>query len=337
MIKNTPPIHDQYTDRSGSVLVKIASTILDANTRKRAVDTLFNLPDRLSKTASRAYFSTETPEDTFLSRLYFEGQKGQMKTAEAQAIDKNLSTYEALYGLMRPLFKSARLKKTASAQTVELMPGVEVSTYEEVTKVAEAFGDQYQNLNFADRKKLAHNLTKVAGTACDFDDHVCIYAGSNIELRPDAKEQLGFRKAACIRSGQDGSDYEKIASMLDQVDTASLSDGELSKLADTVHSLDMRHGFTDPKYDRRMPDAWHALLKKAERVSTNNDSSLSDKPKEALSKSDIIARYGEQALEAVEDENGNIDKDRLKRIMGLMGDNSSDGEGHDTSTDDDKK
>lgn len=304
---NNNKIYDQYTDRSGSVLIKIASNIVGDKVQRQAVEVLYNLPDRLTKKASRAYFNSDTPEDTFLSRIYFEGQKHLMKTADAQAINEALCKAEALHSVSRPLFKSAQ--KKAEDDSVSL------------NKAAEAFSEQYQNLNFADRKKYALNFAKAAG-ANALNEDLCLYASINTELRPDAKEQLSYRKAACLRSGKDGSDYEKIAAMLDQVDTAKLSDGELAKLADTVHTIDARHGFTDPRYDRVMPDAWHAMLKKADdRTSTNNDSGLSDKPQSALTKSDILARYGEQAVDAVENEDGSINTDRLRKILMLTGDN----------------
>lgn len=306
MLNNNPKIYDQYTDRSGSVLVKIASTIVGDKVQRQAVEVLYNMPDRLTKKASRAYFNTDTPEDTFLSRIYFEGQKHLMKTADAQAIDASITKAEALHSVPRTLFKRASKKQEAE-------PAVPMA------KAAEAFSEQYQKLNFADRKKYAINFAKHASMD-DMNEDLCLYASVDTELRPDAKEQLSYRKAACLRSGQDGSDYEKIAEMLDKVDTATLSDGELAKLADTVHTIDARHGFTDPKYDRIMPDAWHAMLKKAERTSANNDSGLSDKPQTVLTKSDILARYGDQAVDAVENEDGTINADRLKKILMLTGD-----------------
>lgn len=328
---NNNKIYDQYTDRSGSVLIKIASNIVGDKVQRQAVEVLYNLPDRLTKKASRAYFNSDTPEDTFLSRIYFEGQKHLMKTADAQAINEALCKAEALHSLSRPLFKAAFNQKhpneirrmraqaeQAKALQEELMPPA--SSAEEATKTAEAFSEQYQNLNFADRKKFAFNFVKQAGVDA-LNEDLCLYASINTELRPDAKEQLSYRKAACLRSGQDGSDYEKIASMLDQVDTTALSDGELAKLADTVHTIDAKHGFTDPKYDRIMPDAWHAMLKKADdRTSASNDSGLSDKPQSSLTKSDILARYGEQAVDAVENADGSINTERLKKILMLTGD-----------------
>ena len=355
MLNNNPKIYDQYTDRSGSVLIKIASNIVGDKVQRQAVEVLYNLPDRLTKKASRAYFNSDTPEDTFLSRIYFEGQKHLMKTADAQAIDATLCKAEALHSVSRPLFKKTadntpvapgvgrplvkgeryyghvppnwKMRKAKLnignnqyVDSVEVLPGLFVHPPVGMDKAAEAFSEQYQNLNFADRKKYALNFAKAAGVNA-LNEDLCLYASINTELRPDAKEQLSYRKAACLRSGKDGSDYEKIASMLDQVDTTKLSDGELAKLADTVHTIDAKHGFTDPKYDHMMPDAWHAMLKKADdRTSTNNDSGLSDKPQTALTKSDILARYGEQAVDAVENEDGSINSDRLKKILMLTGD-----------------
>ena len=68
------PIVDQRTDRSGAAFVKIAKRLDDQDLAEAAMNTLFSMerPEPLDKTAS---FPTDTPEDTILSRIYFEGQR----------------------------------------------------------------------------------------------------------------------------------------------------------------------------------------------------------------------------------------------------------------------
>lgn len=310
MLKDIKKIEDQYTDRSGSVLVKIASKLENLDDAKSVVDMLYGMEGRLDKLASKASFNCDTLEDTVLSRVYFEGQKHLMKEAEAKAIDDRIAVREALYGIQAPAFApEAPVEKKAS---VELLPGVSVSTPEELEKIGADFEANYRQLSYDDRKSFANAFAKVA---TNIPASVKLYACQDVCLRPDAAEQLHFRKVACDHAGKDGSAYMKLAELLADYDSASATKEELAKLAETVHTLDKQFGLDGVAYDKRLPDAWHAMLK----VAANNDSSLSADPKPPLDRSDIIARYGEAALDEVENPDGTINQARLKEIMSLFG------------------
>ena len=125
-------------------------------------------------------------------------------------------------------------------------------------------------------------------------------------------------------AGKDGSAYMKLAEMLEQADPESFTDENLSKLAETVFALDEQNGLSDISYDKRLPDAWHATL--AVKVAEDGESELSDEPKPVLDRSDIISRFGEAALDEVENPDGSINQQRLQQIMNLFGER----EGEDT-------
>ena len=319
MIKDTPKIQDQYTDRSGAVLTKIASNLASEEEFQHVVDTLYALPERMDKLATIATFPCDTLEDTLLSRVYFEGQKHLLKEAEAAEIDKRISVREALYGISAPQFAEEEpAEKTAS---VELLPGLSVSTPEELEKLGADFEQNYHQLSYEDRKSFATAYAKIAE---ELPTSISLYAGTNIQLRPDVAEQLHYRKVACDMAGKDGSAYMKLAEMLEQADPESFTDENLSKLAETVFALDEQNGLSDISYDKRLPDAWHATL--AVKVAEDGESELSDEPKPVLDRSDIISRFGEAALDEVENPDGSINQQRLQQIMNLFGER----EGEDT-------
>ena len=310
MLKDTPKIQDQYTDRSGSTLVKIASKLANEDDARTVVGLLFGMEDRLSKTAGRASFSCDTIEDTILSRVYFEGQKHLMKEAEAQAIDNRLAVREALYGIGIPEFAPEPvIEKRAS---VELLPGVAVSSMEELEKLGEDFDQNYRQLDYQDRVRFAQAYVKLAE---ELPEAVCLYSGTCIELRPDVAEQLHLRKVACDMAGKDGSAYMKLAEVLKGWGDQPVTEEDLTKLAETVFILDEQTGLSGVSYDKRLPDAWHAMLKTA----NENESSLSDEPTPIMDRSDIISRFGEAALDEVENPDGSINQERLKQIMQLFG------------------
>lgn len=325
MLRNTPKIEDQYTDRSGRTIMKIASRLADPELKELAVQTFFELPDRMQKIASVAHFETATAADVFLSNLYFQGQKHLMKQAEINAIEPHLETMRVLHDL--PEIEFADLDKTAEYEPgtgVDLLPGVTVCDYEDLMKLGADFEANYRRLNYDDRIEFSSNFVKYASNLNDLPESVCLYAGVNTALREDAAEQLSFRKAAAERAGKDGSGYDVLANIINIIKEASqgyILSADLIKIAHTVHNLDSYLGLTGTEYDKRMPDAWHAMLKKAENA--YNASSLNEDPTPlGMTKSDIISRFGEQALDEVENPDGSINPERLKQIMQLFGEDT---------------
>ena len=304
----TTSVNDQYTDRSGAALVKIASRLQNNAVAEEALNLLFSTERKdFRKVAS---FPTDSKENTILSRIYFDGQRDCFSKEAAEAIDNRISIYETLYHV-KPDTSVKPIEKQASA-TYELLPGVEIVGESEFVKAAEEFSENYQQLSYADRCTFAKNFCKVAEDLAPVD--VCLYAGVNTELRPDFKEQLHLRKLAADRCGKDGGEYEKLAVLLENADNSTFDSDSLHKLACTVNAIDESLGFTDVSYDKRLPDAWHALLRKHAEEEGSTESNT-----EKLSKSDIMARFGDQSLDEVENPDGTINQERLQQIMRLFG------------------
>lgn len=317
MLKNSVSIADQNTDRSGAALVKIACRLNDQEVAEAALGTLFSMDREFSKTAE---FPVDSPENVFLSRIYLEGQKDIIPQEKYAELDNRIGIYEALYGLDYDT-SFAEMEKVADEERFDLLPGISVGSAEEVVQYGNDFSNNYNNLSYSDRLDFSENFCKVAELVdADIPEDVAIYAGYDIDIRPDVAEQMHFRKLACERAGKDGSLYEQLGSMLEGLDRGSASPEEMYKLACLVHAEDARNGFTDVSYDKRLPDAWHAVLCKHAEEDGSGSEESNDKPKDEMTKSDIVARFGDQALDEVENPDGTVNQKRLHQIMMLFGD-----------------
>ena len=304
-----PSLADQYTDRSGAVMVKIASRMADTSLAELALNTLFSMKDRpLHKEAS---FSTGSATDTFLSRVYFEGQREKLAAEEAKAIDDRLQLYESLYALNTKVAFKKPLQKTASAAPIELLPMCKIASEGELFQAGNDFSREYSQLSTQDRQIFAKNFIKAASElgVKEIPDAVRIYAEDGVEARPDMAEYVLLRKVAMERLGRE-NDYEALYATLK--DEASK---DLHKLAAKLDAIDEACGLRDTRSGATLPDAWHSVF----RVKT---AEITDAMSDAVSmdKADIVARYGSGILEEVEkDEDGSIDRDKLARIVAMLG------------------
>ena len=94
----------------------------------------------------------------------------------------------------------------------------------------------------------------------------------------------------------------------------------LAGIAGRLQAMDESFGFDRPYYDSRMPNAWQAVFntKTAEETFTDKNTEKQKSP-ESMTKADIVARFGDDALDAIEDENGEIDCERLKNVIRMFG------------------
>ena len=302
------PIIDQRTDRSGAFIVKLASRLTNQKLAGSLVDLFFSPERQTVKTASE--FPVGCADDVRLSRLYFEGQREKLAAAEAEAFDKKISVHEVLYGLTNEVeFKPATVK--VAAETAELLPMVKVANSEELLQAGSDFSRDFQNLSFENRVTFSLNFVKCAElNDVDIPEDVKIYACRDVVPNKHLSEYLHLRKVACDRMGQDGSAYVQLAEALTG---AELSTEELQKIACAVFEADVEHGFTDRRWDRRIPDAWHSVCaceKKAEE--------LPERVEETMDKADIVARFGDGALDAVEMEDGTVDQQKLRNLIAMF-------------------
>lgn len=302
------PILDQRTDRSGSYLVKLAAQLVDQKLAGELVDSFFHMDRPVTGEA----FPVSSAEDVRFSRLYFEGQREKIAADEAEKIDNKLSVYEALYGVSSNYEFKPKMAKVA-AQTVSLLPSVKVASVAELNQAGTDFSNGLNDLSFEDRVTFSQNFTKCAWcNEVSIPEDVCLYAGYNVEQNEHLEEYLRLRKVACDRAGKDGSSYEKLADLLSG---KTLEDDDLMKLACAVYEADKKNGLTQRKYDKKLPDAWHSVFqcKQAEEQEAEDGEHPED-----LSKADIIARFGDGAIDAVQNDEGEIDKKRLAQVMRLF-------------------
>ena len=321
------PVVDQRTDRSGAAFVKIAKRLDDQDLAEAAMNTLFSMerPEPLDKTAS---FPTDTPEDTILSRIYFEGQREKIAADLAGRIDERLRTFEILHGVsvnaaMRPLEKKA----AAIPMIHELLPQCKVACESELVQAGKDFSSGYRQLSGRDRVAFAQNFLKVASEmGADIPDEVRLYTGVHVVPREDMAEQILLRKVAMDRMGEDSSGYAVLASELRSCDMTAFSRDDLMKLAGAVCLADEACGLERGRFSRSIPDAWHSVmrLKTAGELASEAKMAADDGRKagdvaRAMDKSDIIGRFGPGVLEEVEDGDGRIDTERLAELLELFG------------------
>ena len=320
MLNNNPKVSldDQYTDRSGAALVKISSRLKNSGLAKLAIDTLFKIPreGKMQKTAS---FPTDSASDTFLSRLYFEGQREKIASDKAAEINANLEKYEALYGINnRVVFADLTKQAADDANVIELLPMCKIASEEELIQSGKDFSEQYEKLASKDRRTFALNFIKAASGQfpdVEIPEQVRLYAEVGVEGRGDIADSILLRKVAMERQGKDTVGYDTLYSDLSGLDTAALPVSDLHKLAEYLDKADNLVGLRETKHGKTIPDAWHTVfqIKQAEAADMTTKLDV-----DSLTKADIIARYGEGILDEVENDDGSIDKERLKEIIEVV-------------------
>lgn len=306
------PIIDQRTDRSGAYIVKLAAQLTNEKLAGDLVDLFFSPERQVSKTASE--FPVGCADDVRLSRLYFEGQREKLAEDAAAALDRKISVHEVLYGLTNEIEFKQTTEKVA-AESAELLPMVKVANSEELLQAGSDFSRDFHDLSFEDRVTFSLNFVKCAElNGVDIPEDVRVYACHNVERNAHLADYLHLRKVACDRIGHDGSAYEKLAMALSD---AELSAEELQKIACAVYEADVEHGFTARYWDRKMPDAWHSVCACAPCAEKTAEEDMVDKD-EVLDKADIVARFGDEALDAVESEDGSVDQKKLRDLMAMF-------------------
>ncbi len=324
---------DQRTDISRAFLVKTASRLHDKELASNLLKIAEKSPDDAGGFSCYAcedgmLFPVDSKEQTMLSRLYFNGQRGMFTEKTAAAIDSTLSVYEQLYGIEGD-FSLAGLCKTASAETHELLPGYSVRGTAGLKRAEREFMEKQAKMSIQDRVEFSSNFIKAASdNGLGVPEDIARYGGSYSCDFDRLQSALRLRKIASKRAGKDGAPFDKLASEIksDFIKTASQED--LAGLAGRIQRLDEGFGFDSPWYDSRMPNAWQAVfnVKTAEETSPGDSSNKSKSP-ESMTKADVVARFGEDALDEIENENGDIDYGKLKEIIKLFG--GDDGHGKD--------
>ena len=126
--------------------------------------------------------------------------------------------------------------------------------------------------------------------------------------------------------GEDATGYEVLATQLRNCDVTTFSRDDLLKLAEAISFADEACGLEKSRSGRTIPDAWHSVLRLKTAEELEAETKLADDAgcnardvAQAMSKSDIIGRFGPGALEEVEDDAGKIDTERLAGLIELFG------------------
>lgn len=314
MLNNQIPVRldDQYTDKSGATLVKIASRMKDKGLAKLALDTLFKME---RSGGNHDLFPSDTPKDAFLSRVYFEGQREKIASEKASEIDNRLSIREELYNLPgKVVFRKEAAP--SEPETAELLPNVKIASKEELIKAGSDFSAQFEKLSAKDRKTFANNFVKIANAlSCEIPDEVCLYTNMDTAINPDLVENVHLRKIAMERRQNNAAGYDVLYESLRNSDINTFSNADLQKLASAIELADEANNLRETGHGRTIPDAWHSvfIVKKAEA------SKQSEAEVENMTKADIISRFGSGILEEIEDANGDIDRTRLSEIIKEFG------------------
>ena len=319
-------LHDQRTDKSRACLVKIANRLSDASVSEAVLKlAMSNIPapeKDIFAWEGNSMFPVGSAEDTVLSRAYFNGQRAKLASDIADALDERIGLYEALYGL--DLDMGMREFEKVAQRSAELLPGYIVTEVEGLVKAAEEFEAKFTQLDTKDRCAFADSFVKIAAEwECEAtNDAIMTYSGSKGCNEGLLREYLGIRKTACRRTGQETTYYDDMLAALDSGDLTVNDREGMVVVAQCLQVGDEQHGFTSAKYDNKMPDAWHAVFnEKVAEEADGTDISDNEQRKDyrTMTKGDIIARFGEDALDVVEDEQGEIDYGRLKEVVRLFG------------------
>ncbi len=305
-------IFDQYTDRSGATLIKIAGRLSDKKLAKLAIDTLFAM-DRLP--ASETSFPSATSRDTFLSRIYFEGQRDKIEKTAAIDIEKRLEVAEALHLVPN----RARFKKTAQETgpkgAIALLPMCKIASKTELVQAGQDFCKDFEKLSSADRRIFSRNFVKIAKlSGIEIPDDIKIYACEQVEARKDLAELILLRKTAMEGSRGEDCGFGALYDKLRQIDPATLTMPELYKIAQLLDNADNFYGIREKGPGKTIPDAWRSVfqVKQAEIVTPAVSV-------ESMTKAEIISRFGEGALEEVENDEGEIDRVKLRNLVQAIG------------------
>ena len=319
---------DQRTDTSRAFLVKTASRLHDRNLASK----IMKIAEDSSAPASHfacsdgLLFPVDSREQTMLSRMYFNGQRDMFNEKTAAEIDSTLTAYENLYGIYDD-FSLLGLRKTAAQETYELLPGYKVRGAGGLKQAKFEFMEKQAKMAIEDRVSFSMNFIKAASEeGMDVPEKILQYGGEYACDYDKLQSGMRLRKIAAKRAGKDGSAYEKLADMLTKEAMDKASQEDLACIAGQLQGMDESFGFDAPYYDSRMPNAWNTVFntKTAEETGTDSGTANAKNP-ESMTKADVIARFGEDALDAIENENGDIDYKRLKEVIRMFDGGQGDG------------
>lgn len=308
---------DQQADRSQSMFTKIMAVVHNAELAAFISKNFSAFGEKNSASSDKfadpvnRLFPMDTAANAALSKLYFDYQRKGMPQEYASKIADKIKTMLQLHGLPFGMFPSFQ-EKTATVQFYHLMDGIpEVSSAEELVQAGSAFEAQHTKLAMMDRVSFSKGFMKVAREfgLKEFPKSITKYAACLDTDLNNVRSMLEYRALAATREGKDGCGYTKLAGVLEKVGSVDSAEA-LEKLAWTIHSIDEQLGFDAAKYDRKFPDSFGVVFcKQAE------DTDSEDDQPSALTKAQIVQAIGEDGLQAVTLENGDINQEKAAKLI----------------------
>lgn len=322
------PLVHQGNDKSGAVLVKIASRIQDRSIAEQILHLFFS--GQCKCAAEAGGLPVDTPEDLIVSCAYLEGQRESLSSETAQAMDEKLDIWANLHGMTRPHIEMLPCMSKRASMSFELFPGVTVSSKEALIRAGADFAANRRHMGLEERFQFAENFVEAASEyGVKVPDAVAVYVPGLVEVCPDVESRMALRKSAALMTGASGAEYGALELALRERGE-ELNIPLAVKLASQVRELDRRYGLGEmyiPSRRRRaagtLEDAWEAVfqVKKAEQPEQVHIMGR----EEPLDKAAIVSRYGAGALEIVERKDGSIDLSALKKLQRMVVPGDADG------------
>jgi len=318
---------DQQSDTGKKALYKLMGAINDPGLKTTLKTTNFD-PKSISEVDAKAFalpskrqFPVNTPENTVLSKVYYDAQRPTMATADAESIGKVLDVHLGLHSIPEDTFQYKTAAEGTPEKTIEsvcLLPEHNFCKVASVTDLSQAsilFDAGHSNLQLSDRVEFASNFIKAAEALDAKVDSAEIlkYAGM-LDYDPVHTQcALELRSGMASRKGGDSSAFYKLAAALENLTEVPTVE-ELRKLADTIVDMDQAAGITETDYHGGIESPYGVVFSKQSNEASEVTEGESNSAQQ-LTKADIIGKYGDDVLEQVELADGSIDYAALDNVI----------------------
>jgi len=315
---------DQQSDPSKKLLYSLLGNVKDEALRTSLKGSSYDgpgmakLPQSKFAQPGQRKFPVDTPENTALSKVYFDHQAGSMPKADADSIGKSLNVHMQLHSLPEDAFSynTEQAMPKVAEDTPEgkyLLPEHEfckVASKGDLAKAEVLFDSGFDQLRLSDRVTFSTNFLK---TAEEFSfvvtsENIEKYAGVLDYDSMHTQYALELRSGLASRRGHSTDGYRKLAAALDSVQ-GKPTKKELKKLASLIEGMDKEAGIEEKDYDKTIHSPQGVVFSKV----ADEPSEVTENT-EGMSKADIVGKYGEGALEIVEDEDGTLNEEAVKRL-----------------------
>jgi len=321
---------DQQADKSKAMLFQVTGKITDAALRAKLrganIDTkkISALKDASFAYPEKRMFPVDTKDNTLLSMVYFAYQEALLPANFAISIKKSLEVHAKLHNIQTTFssLKTNTSVKVASETVPKVAPRYllpdqqfyKIACAADLGNAQELFDKEFCKLQLSDRVTFATNFIKAARdySAPITSEHIEKYAGVLDYNAAHTQYALELRMGMASRRGANSETYYKLAEDLKEL-TETPTQEELFKLASVVEAIDKQTRITEKDYDTKIHSPQGVVFcKTAEESSETTEG----KGKE-LTKADIIGKFGEDALDSIEEEDGSINVKALNKIQRL--------------------